>query len=225
MITLITDHIDRARARYLEQVKGKPLFDGLMEALVKPLQTAETDGFATFYIHNSVDTATGVQLDLWGEIAGLARIPGQSDLDYRTAIKGRIGQNVSKGEVESIIQTYLTLAGATVAYLQDMAQTLLVQGNVMLPDQEFADRLFLELEKATAAGVRIGYLVGYEDEGFALDGPDVGLGLGTTTDVNIGGKMATVWTRKDKEFALDGPDTEGGGLGTIFDPLVGGVFV
>lgn len=225
MITINSNHLSDARSRYLEQYKSKPFFDGLVEALIKPIQSLEEDCFSSFYIHNSIDTAEGLQLDLFGEIVGLTRVAGQNDADYRIQLKGRVGQNVSKGQVETLISNYLTLTNATVAYVMENLNTISIQGNLTISDQDYANSLFKELEKSAAAGVRIGYLIEYEGEGFSFEGSDIGLGFGSSTDIELGGKFATVHTRKNLEFSFNGTDNGGGGFGTVHDPLVGGIIV
>ena len=51
----------------------------------------------------SLNTAEGVQLDGIGEIVGLARIPGQSDEDYREALQFQIFVNQANGTPEDVI--------------------------------------------------------------------------------------------------------------------------
>lgn len=224
MISFITDHINQAKKRLLEQYKKKTGINSILEALIQPLQEIETDGLATFYTHNAIDTAEGIQLDLIGEYVGLARVPGQSDVDYRVSIKGQISQNVSSGEIQRILDAYMNLVGATISYLIDTS-TILVQGNVELTDSDTINKVFQELEKTAAAGIRIGYIVGYESlDDFSIDGTDIGQGFGDVSDSLIGGRLADLYTRTDYEFAFDGPDVFGAGFGDFRDPLVGGIF-
>ena len=44
--TRITDHVERAKARLIDQYKGKPGVEGLVEALMGPIQDVEDALFA-----------------------------------------------------------------------------------------------------------------------------------------------------------------------------------
>lgn len=67
----------------------------------------------------SINTATGAQLDIIGEIVGLAR-GGSDDNTYRTLLRAKVAQNVSNGEPENVIALIkLLTASDNIAYTEN----------------------------------------------------------------------------------------------------------
>ena len=94
MIAQITDHIDAAKRRLLQQYKDSPRLASLIEILFGQ-QVQDLEGAAyEFYERLDIDNAEGVQLDRIGSIVGLTRIGWEDDL-YRILLKAKIGKNVS----------------------------------------------------------------------------------------------------------------------------------
>jgi hypothetical protein len=109
--TYISDHITRAKIRLIEQYKGKPKVEGVIEALVKPLQEIE-DVLQQLKTERWVDSAVGVQLDKIGEIVGMEREYEQGDEDYRLLIKAKIIMNLNQGTPEEVIAAAKFFIGA-----------------------------------------------------------------------------------------------------------------
>lgn len=84
--TYISDHVVRAKNRLIEQYKGKTKVEGVVEALVQPLQDIE-DVLLQLKTERWIDSAIGIQLDKIGEIVGIEREYEQGDEDYRLLIK------------------------------------------------------------------------------------------------------------------------------------------
>ena len=224
----ITDHTDAALRRLLQNYKNKPNLKSIIEIYADRMQELETV-FISLFLARSVNDAVGVQLDQVGEIVGISRPGTLLDEPYRTLIFVKIGQNVSQGEAERIINVAKLLTGSEYVHLLDI-----LNGNIELtittdlPTQEEVDATYRSLEIVLAAGVRVAAILCADPiEAFALDGPNVdapALGLDDTTGTS-GGKFAKHHEFKPP-FALAGPSTDARGLGAgPDDPLVGGVFV
>lgn len=229
-VNTITTHKEDAFTRLLQQYKDKPNLKKIIEIYADRQQDLELV-FVSLYLARSVNDAVGAQLDQVGEIVGLAR-PGSligNDDAYRTLIFVKIGQNVSQGEAERIINVAKLLTGSEYVHLLDI-----LNGNVELTittdlgDQETIDSTYRNMEIVLAAGVRVAAILCADpEEAFAFDGPNVdapalGFDDGTGT---VGGKFAKHHEFKPP-FAFDGVDQSARGFGAgPDDPLCGGVFV
>lgn len=225
MFPVITNHQAQAIARLLSQYKGKETIEGTVSALVLPIQDIEyaLDGMNNL---RTLEGAQGVQLDLLGAVVGLARVGGQSDDAYRTAIKAKIQENVSQGEAQALIQTFLLLTGVSQVLLDELYPCSLMMESVFVPAsvQEAYD-IITVLDMVAAGGVRVEGFISYDpDAAFAMDGNLPGAGFGDATDPTAGGLFAELWA-PNVDFAFDGDDTHAGGFGDVADPLVGGQFV
>lgn len=125
----ITNHVQAAQDRLVEQYKESVKFNDLIESFVLPVQEIE-DQIDDVYRLRSINTAEGVQLDGIGSIVGQLR-SGQSDTDYRASILAQIEINISGGQPESIINALRQILNPLVidytdiypAYFQIFVQT------------------------------------------------------------------------------------------------------
>ena len=226
----IVDHTGDAFRRLLQQYKDKPNLKKIIQIYSDRMQDLETV-FASLYLARSVYDAVGTQLDQVGEIVGIAR-PGSlvgNDTAYRTLIFVKIGQNVSQGEAERIINVAKLLTGSEYVHLLDI-----LNGNVELTittdlgTQAEVDATYRSMEIVLAAGVRVAAILCADPtEAFAFDGPNLdrpALGFDDGTGTS-GGKFAKHHEFKPP-FAFDGVTTDARGFGAgPDDPLCGGVFV
>lgn len=223
MSSMITNHVELAKKRLLEQNKNKPLLDGLLTAIIQEHQNLETM-FFDLLEDRSINTAVGFLLDRLGTIVGQTREPGQSDDDYRLAIKTRVSINVSQGEPERAISVYQALLGATLVMIQELYPAAVALMSEIVPSNLPA--VFRTVRQVIPAGVRLDFLGTFDlTEPFAMDGVMVGSGFGTTADPLVGGKFATVYIDNTVKFAFNGTGPNNGGFGSIHDNLVGGVFI
>jgi hypothetical protein len=133
----ITDHVQQAQDRLVEQYKESVNLNNLIEAVVLPIQDIENQTDELYRLR-LISTAYGVQLDKIGTIIGEARF-GRNDSDYRSAIITRININVSGGEPESIISAIRQIIGPFTieyidifpAYFQIFMQTVNFVPNVL----------------------------------------------------------------------------------------------
>lgn len=124
----ILDHEERALARLLQQFRGKPRFEGLIAAHASRMQSCE-DMLWDLLVCDSIDTATGAQLDDLGDLVGQLR--GQlPDEQYRVFIRARVLVNLSSGtpdELLAIVQMIMAAMGSNAfALREDFPATFVV---------------------------------------------------------------------------------------------------
>ena len=97
----VTDHTEIAQGYLLEQYKGRPKIEALLEAIILPIQSIEDESYK-MYLQGLISVAEGVYLDRLGAIVGVER-KARSDKDYRFAINIGITANNSGATPEDII--------------------------------------------------------------------------------------------------------------------------
>jgi hypothetical protein len=227
MIQQITNHIEAAKKRLLEQYKGKARMEGLIHALVTPIQPIE-DSFFQLLNDRYLETSVGFQLDRLGDIVGIAR-DGLNDDQYRLRIKARIFVNVSNGEPETLILVYKLLTLSNLVILEELfpAAVGLMCDGPDIPDPEDVQFIADLMEAASLAGVRVDFLGVFDEANpFAFDGVvlPLGDGFGDTGNPATGGLFGKLYDF-GMEFAFAGDDPKPEGFGTTVDPLVGGRLV
>lgn len=119
-------YVELALEKLASQFENSPKVRGLLEAIIKPLDTlqAEADSNKS---KRWIDTAIGKQLDGCGYIVGELR-KGRSDDDYRKAIKYRVFVNVSKATPPDMIKGLKFLASpySDVQYLEQYPATAIL---------------------------------------------------------------------------------------------------
>lgn len=220
----ISDHVQRALARLVEQYKEKEDVEGLISALSGEWQNLE-DVFQSMFLEQYVDTAVGEQLDRFGVIVVLDR-NGFDDEFYRILLKVKIGENVSNGEPASIINNFKLLTQATLVHYQNLGNAEILLGTDNDIDDDLVDFFFTNMQRIVMAGVRINNIVIFDpNDPFSFDGQGpIGLGFSSLAAPLTGGKFAFLERRNQPQFAFDGDDSLGGGFGTIIDPIAGGIF-
>lgn len=225
-IVKITDHEAQAFARFMEQWKNKTNMERVVRALIGGYPEMETAGFDLLDKTLNIDNAEGEQLDVIGIIVGQQRL-GFDDAFYRILLRVRIGINVSEGEPARIISTAKILTNADFVHYMNLRNGEIAIGTDGIIDVVTKDFLLSNLQKVLMGGVRLDYVATYEkDEAFAFIGNNAtaaAKGFGSTTDALAGGKLGTINVIKNK-FSFDGNATGDGGFGSVFDPLIGGVF-
>ena len=194
MIAQITDHIDAAKRRLLQQYKDSPRLASLTEILFgQQVQDLEYAAYE-FYGRLDIDNAEGVQLDRIGSVVGLTRIGWEDDL-YWILLKAKIGKNVSHGTVEDVINVWRLIAQADRVQIIEThpAQIDLYSDTPIAGDlSEFVRNL---MQKVVAAGVRVDFLAIIFSPtnafGFDPDDPNV-LGFGDLNDPGVGGEFAYI---------------------------------
>lgn len=224
MITQILDHITRAKDRLREQYKENPEVNYILDGIGAGIQQEE-DMFNDMMVSRTLDGSFGKQLDLLGTIVGLARVPGQDDETYRALIKAKIGQNVSEGEPESVLSFWKTLTNATKIGIRDGTFGEIALSANLDFTQTQVNKFMKDLRAVVAAGVRVDGIESFDDtEAFTFQGALAGLGFGSDTNPAAGGKFATVSRQNDVKFTFAGTSVNSGGFGSVYDPIIGGVW-
>lgn len=193
------DHAEAAVKRLVLQFQ-KPRFRALVRRLVNPMQALE-HAAVQLLIYRNVENAFGALLDQFGKLVGQPR-RGQDDDTYRLYIRARIKANRSRGTGPDILAIARLVVNNPLAHFKLVnhgfaAFTLQVTGiNTPLAT---AEALLTFLRRAVAAGVRFILVTQNipDEEAFTLapfsgppeDGP--GLGLGSTLDAGVGGKLVS----------------------------------
>jgi hypothetical protein len=117
-MVLIPNHVQRAIALLAGQFQ-QSLVDGeynrfqrLIRAFVTSMQEIDNVD-QNLKFDRAIDTAVGVQLDGLGQILGLARLPDESDDDYREKLRFQIYINKGNATPEEVITVLKFLTKAT----------------------------------------------------------------------------------------------------------------
>jgi len=170
-------HEEEALANLIEQFKDKPKIAGILKSYLRQIQGLE-NVLSDMLTKTTLDDAEGVHLDNIGSIVGEPR-SGRNDLQYRTAIRARIGLNVSEGTMEDVIAIALSVAGETVTITTTElfpAGFLMVINEPIDPALTDVNRIASFIASGRPAGVR-GLLIFGVLGSFQYDGP-----LGTGFD-------------------------------------------
>jgi len=114
----ITDFEERAKARLPEQFKNKVRIEGALDAFSDEVQELE-DAADQVLLERTLADSIGEQLDLLGTIFDEPRA-GQSDADYRDAIKQKIFRIGSNGEPNTLLDSLKFLAGSVSTKLTEL---------------------------------------------------------------------------------------------------------
>ena len=172
-------HVAEGLANVISQFQGSPKMLSVLEVFLVQIQELE-DAFAEILSETTLDDSVGLQLDNLGAIVGEPR-SGRSDLQYRTAIRARIGLNTSEGTIEDVIALALSVAGAalgvTVTELFP-AGFLATIDDPIDPAITDVDRIASFIASGRPAGVRglliFGVLGSFQYDGAAGTGFDEG---------------------------------------------------
>ena len=191
-ITNNDNHVSEAQARLTAVFKGKVRIEGIIRALVEPLQEIE-DVLQDMLNYRSLLTAFGAQLDIIGEIVGQPR-QGRSDEDYLNYIIAKIGQNTSKGTASEVIAIFNLLTGSTVPILTELGNaTIEIYADTDISALD-SDAIYKFMGYVVSAGVGIGAIYYYDtDDYFGFDDDPYALPFGDITDPSEGGTFAEVF--------------------------------
>lgn len=191
----ISNHVQQALNRLLEQYKESPNLKGLLTSFIEEIQNIEDMNF-DLLTNRTLDNATGKTLDNIGSIVGVSRRVGESDANYRTRIREGIFKNRAQGTVEILIEVVQLFTDATVIIYSEGAEASFafwINDQAMTADE--IDALYEGLRTAKAAGVKIEGVTAFDDgDAFAMDGTALEKGFGSVTDPAAGGKFATLLT-------------------------------
>ena len=162
----IPDHPDRAANLLIEQFEHADDLVNLVKPFALPAQELE-NVLNDLFNYRNIDYATGVVLDLMGEIVGEDR-NNRSDEDYRAAIKIRPLINKSHGEPELIILALKQFTKATeVLYLEAHPAGVVLHFKT---DFSVPSNIISSIESVALAGVKITITYSNNEPDFAFDG-------------------------------------------------------
>jgi hypothetical protein len=200
------DHAGEAEARLLAQFDDAVKLHALVRVLVGPVQELEQAAFGVRDAFN-VETVTGDQLEVLGEIVGEPR-QGRLDAHYRAYVQARILANSADGAPGTLYKIARTLLGAGVLSLRivqappahydfEVAASALAlpwDGAVTVAPEVVAFALADALFMATSAGVGLTLLYQYGVDADQLlwasgdvEEDSVTQGLADTSDTGPGG--------------------------------------
>lgn len=191
-----TSHVAQGIALLIEQFKKKPRIQAMLRSWLKEVDELECAAFDVLLLR-SLDTATGAQLDIVGDIVGEARL-GRPDDIYEAFIRARISLNNSDGTHEQILEIMRVVLAPqggtpptmTLTRTPPAAHFLELIDDILQIDPVDAARMF---RLATSAGVGA-VLV------FILSPPDEIFAFSTTDAIEVDA---------DQGYANDGGTTGG----------------
>lgn len=193
-----TDHVRKGLDRFLEQFKGKPVFEAILTACLTQVQKLE-DAIWEVIMIRGIELSEGVGLDAIGRIVGRARL-GLEDSDYRVALRAQIRINRSSGTPNDLIEvTDLSLpqTGFTAEYGEEYPAAVLITVNEQVTF--LISVMFDNLIRTKAGGVRLFLFYTPSDPAnifqFAPDTSgtvDSSTGFGDVLDSGSGGHLVSM---------------------------------
>ncbi len=138
----------------------------LLSALIPGWQDLDDVAQATI-VGRQIDDAVGAQLDVLGELVGIARTTDDDDA-YRRYIRTQIGINRSRGTTNDIVAVVRLALGPDFDGAKIVVDTVGVACFVLFienaaVDEDLAALLFAFVDRARAAGVCFVLVYGTED--------------------------------------------------------------
>lgn len=190
-----TDHVERGKAKLLEQFKNSPRMNAILSSYLRRIQELE-DAIWEVIIYRTIPNGFGIVLDRIGKIVGRKRA-GLDDDDYKIALRAQIRINRSSGTPEDIIDVArLSLPeGFTFQYLEGYPATVIININEQVTFSILT--LFRNLIMTKDGGVRL--LVNYSEDdpaeiftlahGLSVSDTSDTRGLGWSGDPSLGGRL------------------------------------
>lgn len=191
LATEITNHVQQALARLMQQYKGLPNLTAFITALVDQVQDLEDALFSLNdgrQLYNG--NAQGAQLDGIGDIVGIKR-NGLSDAEYLVFILGTIAENNSDTTL-SIILSILTLLldTQTVLLFELFPAGIAFQVQGATLDSALWPVVANIVQSSLGAAIELCFISQFDANSFAFDGgPFPGLGFDDLTDPGHGGEF------------------------------------
>lgn len=226
----IINHKEEAKNRLITQYKNAEKLKIILDAFNSQTQDLE-DAIFSLFEGTWIENATGQVLDDFGTLVGQAR-EGFDDDFYRILIYVKMGENISQGETERVIDIYKIITQATLCQLQEKfpAGLDLISNGVINPVT--AEFIYNRLQKVVGAGIRIdniGLMDANAHFGF-LGAPGNSEGFDDLSSPGVGGVFAYFLDTNLKfgfSNALNGLALVDGTttFGTTDDPHIGGRFL
>lgn len=189
----ITTHVDDAIERLPEQYRGKPKLEALLRGYAERTQTLEDVMFEVLR-SGALVNAYGAILDQIGDIVDQPR-GGRNDAKYKLRIVAKIGQNLSRGTAEDLIQIFKTLMQADRIHYTPSFPAGLNLTAIGVDPVGTTDEVKAAMEFSHAGGVAINLYSVVDSISFSFQGdPDPNAqGFGDYNDSSVGGALATIF--------------------------------
>ncbi len=167
MASPITNHVQQALARLMQQYKGFPNYEKLITALVQPVQEIENalDGIEpnTQLYNGTTYPSVGAQLDGIGEIVGCPR-NGLSDAAYLVFILGTIIENFSDSTQDVIVSAWVDLFAP---YYLILTNNPPAEQNAFIANPQLDSSLYLQainiIQNAMGGGIKLGSVTLFDE--------------------------------------------------------------
>jgi Protein of unknown function (DUF2612) len=176
-VTKITNHVQQALDRLLQQYKDRPNITGLITAVVQHVQQLENAIFPLDQ-YRQLLYAYGQQLDNLGEIIGLKR-NGLTDAEYLVLLIGTIAENNSDSTAPTLLNVVQLVFQSNQIFYKDPnsvpdrcrpAFVCFGVGNPVYPSAVLG-QVEQIIAAAVAGGVAIAYISSFNAAGcFAMSG-------------------------------------------------------
>lgn len=165
LATQITNHVEAALARLMEQYQGAPNFEAIITALVEQIQELEDAIFSLDegrQLYNGGGyPAIGAQLDGIGSLVGVAR-NGLSDEQYLLIILGTIAKNTSDTTVAAILNVITFVFQPVGLHLYEIFPAAIGFDFTSTPvDPTFYALVLNIIQEALGAGISLDYVIQY----------------------------------------------------------------
>lgn len=211
MTDKITTHVTDAEGNLIQQYKEATKLKTLLGALNVQVQDLE-DALHSLIEGRWIENASGQVLDDFGEIIGQERM-GFDDDFYKILLYVKMGENVSQGETERVIDVYKIITRATLVQLSEVFPAgieLMSNGTINPITAEF---IWDKIQRVRAAGVRIDLIGHFDAKPFGFSKAPGAAGFNQ-------GKLGYFY-KTNKKFAFSG-NANAGGFGTLADRIIGG---
>lgn len=148
------DHEAAALDRLAQHLRDQPRVEGLVRLVGTRTEEVEA-ALLSLETERLLETATGDQLDVFGDLVGQARAEAD-DATYRLRIKARVRVNRSNGRGDELLAIFRLVvpAGATLRLSEYEPTTIVLRVETYAIADELRDVLLVFMRKAKAAGVR-----------------------------------------------------------------------
>lgn len=187
----ITDHVDRATARLLQQYRDAtaPGVQEVVQALAFEVQDIE-DALFKILDETTLSAAVGLNLERLGALVGQAR-NGMADETYWLWIQTRIKANKCSGSIDQILEIFMLLnSGATLQFVEQFPAAFTLKVNGIAVASPLQQAAILRVARKAGVAAVLEYSTAPAGAGFCFSG---GTGLGFPDAVltpGSGGKLA-----------------------------------
>lgn len=156
-------HGETAKADLLGQFKGKPSFEGWLDAVA--VYVNELDAvLVDLALERTIETAVGEQLEQLGGLVGIERGASDDD-DLRLRIRVEILINRSEGTIENVLGVIIAALGDdAVLELEEYAPAAFVVQHHGAMTQVIADRIASFIERTRGGGIRGAFVYSAVDD-------------------------------------------------------------